>query len=88
MSNQKDCLGTKVLFIIADGLGDYSIPELNFQTPLEAAHTPTFDSLIGLDGTMTGLLDPVYPGLACGSDTAHMNIFGYPPRKLPSLHSN
>lgn len=24
-------------------------------------------------------MDPVEPGLACGSDTAHMNIFGYNP---------
>jgi 2,3-bisphosphoglycerate-independent phosphoglycerate mutase len=25
-------------------------------------------------------MDPVEPGLGCGSDTAHMSIFGYPPR--------
>jgi 2,3-bisphosphoglycerate-independent phosphoglycerate mutase len=25
-------------------------------------------------------MDPVEPGLACGSDTAHMSIFGYDPR--------
>lgn len=28
---------------------------------------------------MTGLLDPVAPGFACGSDTAHMSILGYDP---------
>lgn len=27
-------------------------------------------------------MDPVEPGLACGSDTAHMNIFGYSPFKF------
>lgn len=27
-------------------------------------------------------MDPVETGLACGSDTAHMNIFGYPPFSL------
>lgn len=27
-----------------------------------------------------GLMDPVEPGLACGSDTAHMSILGYEPR--------
>lgn len=25
-------------------------------------------------------MDPVQPGLACGSDTAHLSIFGYDPR--------
>ena len=29
-----------------------------------------------------GLVDPVEPGLACGSDTAHMSLFGYEPRIL------
>ena len=27
-------------------------------------------------------MDPVEPGLACGSDTAHMSIFGYDPFTL------
>lgn len=27
-------------------------------------------------------MDPVEPGFTCGSDTAHMNIFGYPPFKF------
>lgn len=27
-------------------------------------------------------MDPVEPGLACGSDTAHMSIFGYDPRSF------
>ncbi|KAF1777196.1 Alkaline-phosphatase-like, core domain [Phytophthora cactorum] len=32
-----------------------------------------------LDGGLTGLMDPVEPGYACGSDTAHMSILGYNP---------
>jgi len=28
---------------------------------------------------ISGIMDPVETGLACGSDTAHMNIFGYDP---------
>lgn len=30
-------------------------------------------------GGLTGLMDPVSPGYACGSDTAHMSILGYDP---------
>ena len=30
---------------------------------------------------LNGLLDPVEPGLACGSDTAHLSILGYDPRE-------
>lgn len=30
---------------------------------------------------LNGLLDSVEPGLACGSDTAHMSILGYNPRQ-------
>ena len=34
---------------------------------------------LGLDAGLTGLMDPVEPGYACGSDTAHMSILGYNP---------
>jgi 2,3-bisphosphoglycerate-independent phosphoglycerate mutase len=30
---------------------------------------------------LNGLMDSVEPGLACGSDTSHMNILGYDPRR-------
>ena len=33
------------------------------------------------DVGLNGLLDPVEPGLACGSDTAHLSILGYEPRQ-------
>ena len=38
--------------------------------------TPSDFAAAGLNG----LLDPVEPGLACGSDTAHLSILGYEPR--------
>ncbi len=35
-----------------------------------------------VESGFNGLIDPVEPGLACGSDTAHMSLFGYDPRSL------
>jgi len=69
----------KVAFILIDGLGDTGIPQLQGRTPLQAASTPRMDQLAS--SGISGLMDPVQPGKACGSDTAHMNIFGYDPRK-------
>ena len=36
---------------------------------------------ISLTG-INGMMDPVETGLGCGSDTAHMSIFGYNPFEL------
>lgn len=65
-----------------DGLGDHSHPvaDQKFETPLQSAQTPNMDFLSSQD--MFGQHDPVQSGLACGSDTAHMSIFGYDPLKL------
>ncbi|OZJ05767.1 hypothetical protein BZG36_01326 [Bifiguratus adelaidae] len=69
----------KLLFFLVDGLGDVAIPELDHKTPLQYANTPHMDALAACG--LSGLMDPVEPGLACGSDTAHMSILGYDPRK-------
>ncbi len=37
----------RVAFVLIDGLGDVSIPELGNRTPLEAAHTPHLDAIAG-----------------------------------------
>ena len=102
-------------FVLIDGIGDISIPELGNRTPLEAAQCPNLDAIAGTASDpwtkkhptpdspdmpcdpppqfaqqelcaptaagLNGQLDPVQPGLACGSDTAHLSIFGYDPRK-------
>ncbi|GIL98398.1 hypothetical protein Vretimale_3768 [Volvox reticuliferus] len=68
----------RVVFLLVDGIGDVSVPEFEERTPLEVAHIPHLDALAAAG--LTGLMDPVEPGLACGSDTAHMSIFGYDPR--------
>ncbi|KYR01291.1 phosphonopyruvate decarboxylase-like protein [Tieghemostelium lacteum] len=61
-----------------DGLADVSLPKYSRKTPLEIAKIPIMDAMAatGINGSM----DPVEPGLACGSDTAHLSIFGYDPR--------
>lgn len=35
----------KYLILVGDGMGDLPLPELKDRTPLEAARTPTLDSL-------------------------------------------
>jgi 2,3-diphosphopglycerate-independent phosphoglycerate mutase len=45
-------------------------------------HAPTLTSPPATHAAtgLNGLMDPVSPGLACGSDTAHLSILGYDPR--------
>ncbi|EGG18347.1 phosphonopyruvate decarboxylase-like protein [Cavenderia fasciculata] len=68
----------KMVFVMVDGLGDTSIPKYNRQTTLEKANTNVMD-LMAKSG-VSGAMDPVEPGYACGSDTAHLSILGYDPR--------
>ncbi|KAI8055856.1 2,3-bisphosphoglycerate-independent phosphoglycerate mutase-domain-containing protein [Syncephalis plumigaleata] len=72
-------LSNKLLVVLIDGIGDVSVSSLAGKTPLQAAHLPHLDN-IALNG-INGLLDPVEPGLACGSDTAHLSLLGYNPRE-------
>lgn len=67
----------KLLFVIMDGLGDRPHPDLNNQTPLEAAKTSNMDKLV--EKGLTGLMDTIAPGVTPGSDTAHMALFGVDP---------
>ncbi len=56
----------KGIYLIADGLGDRPIAELNGLTPLEYAKTPTMD-LLCKEGS-TGLVHPYRPGCRVGTD--------------------
>lgn len=69
----------RLLVLLIDGVGDVAVPQLDHKTPLQAANTPWLDRLAA--GGLNGLMDSVEPALACGSDTAHMSILGYNPRK-------
>ncbi|PSC70414.1 archaeal type cofactor-independent phosphoglycerate mutase [Micractinium conductrix] len=68
----------RVAFVLIDGVGDVTVPALGGRTPLQAAALPHLDAVAAAG--LTGLMDPVEPGLACGSDTAHLSLFGYDPR--------
>ena len=69
----------KAVLLIADGLGGRPTDYYG-KTCLEAAHTPNIDELAKRG--VTGLLDPIKPGVRPGSDTAHLSIFGYNPEKV------
>ena len=56
-------------------MADRPIPELGYKTPLEAAEPEHMDKLAS--NGVSGLLDPIAPGIAPGSDAANLSILGY-----------
>jgi 2,3-bisphosphoglycerate-independent phosphoglycerate mutase len=69
----------KGILVIADGLGGRPT-DVGGRTCLEAARTPTLDSL-AKSGAL-GLVDPIGPGVRPGSDTAHLSLLGYDPYRI------
>ncbi|MGC9106222.1 MAG: 2,3-bisphosphoglycerate-independent phosphoglycerate mutase [Thermoprotei archaeon] len=67
----------KILFVVADGLGDRPVSQLNGKTPLEAADKPNIRELVR--SSIVGLMDPIAPGIRAGSDTSHLAMFGLDP---------
>ena len=65
----------KVVLIIADGMADVPLKELNAKTPLEAAKKPSLNRVAEFG--ICGLIDVIAPGIPPGSDTAHLALLGY-----------
>ncbi|MGE4536670.1 MAG: cofactor-independent phosphoglycerate mutase [Desulfovibrio sp.] len=68
---------SKLVFLIADGMGDLPVEALGGRTPMEAAATPVMDAM-AKEG-MVGLCRTVPEGMAPGSDVANMALLGFNP---------
>src|ERR671923_415257 len=66
---------TKILLVVMDGLGGFADTEHG--TEAEEADTPNLDRLAA-EG-VTGLGEPVGPGITPGSGPGHLALFGYDP---------
>lgn len=73
----------KGLLVILDGLGDRPIASLGGRTPLEAARTPNLDRLAAAG--LTGLVDPLTPGVPVDTATGTGLLLGASPRSIASL---
>ncbi len=65
----------KAILVIADGMADVPLKELNAKTPLEAAKRPSLNHLT--ESGICGMIDVIAPGIPPGSDTAHLALLGY-----------
>jgi 2,3-bisphosphoglycerate-independent phosphoglycerate mutase len=69
----------KYVVILGDGMADWPLEELQGETPLSYAETPTMDALAAV--SEIGTVATIPEGMAPGSDTANLSVMGYNPQK-------
>ena len=67
----------KYLLILADGMADYPILELDNKTPLEFANTPYMDKLA--ENALIGNVKTIPDNFPPGSDVANLSVMGFEP---------
>lgn len=72
----------KYFVLVADGMADRPLPELEGKTPLEAAETANIDLLAQY--SEIGQVVTIPAGFSPGSDIANLSILGYDPRRYYS----
>lgn len=68
----------KYVIIVGDGMADHPHPDLNQQTPLQAAHTPNMSHMA--QKGVVGMTKTLLEGFPLGSDVANLSVLGYDPR--------
>lgn len=76
----------KILLAIADGVGDRPCEILDWNTPLQYAHTSNLDQLAS-NGSC-GIMDLYHAGIPVGTDLGHLILFGYGLEDYPGRRSH
>lgn len=75
----------KYVIILADGMADEPLQQLNDMTPMEYAQTPNMDAMAAKG--VVGLVRTVPDGMKPGSDVANLGVMGYDPKTCYSGRS-
>ena len=65
--------------VIADGMADYTVKDLDGKTPLQVASHPNMDKIVSQG--ICGTLNTVPNGMDVNTDVAVFSILGYNPKK-------
>jgi 2,3-bisphosphoglycerate-independent phosphoglycerate mutase len=69
----------KYIILLADGMADRPIAEIDNKTPLEYANTPNMDLIF--KKSICGMVKPLCDGLPFGSDVGNLSILGNDPHR-------